>query len=574
VLKHPSTSVHLGYAVPSGEAVEIPLRHMAVCGQTQEAGKTTALEALITRAGVRALAFITKRGEASFTSSRRIEPYFREAADWQFVASILEASRGEKLKFERAWIIRASKGARTLADVQRNVRKAMETAKGLAGDVYLTLDAYLEVVVPAIARVQWAPRVELAAGVNAMDVTALSMEMQQLVIKSSLEWVLEHGTDTVVVVPEAWKFIPQGRGTPVKLSAAAFIRQGAGLRNYLWLDSQDLGGIEKEILRSVPVWVLGVQREANEIKRTLENIPAGIAKPSKADIATLELGQFFACWGKHAVRTYAQPAWLDGASAQKVARGELDVEVLRRTLERPMTSVAAMTRAFARTFEEETVTKDEATALRLENTQLKVDNADLRRRLEALEKGQHAEKGTLRDGRRVGAQSADSAREPGAHRASHHAESVGRDRAAAALGQVDRDVRASAPVAGGTNGHVDEALYQAIRTRILEDEPILLKALATHPEIVVEVQPRVVNVDGASQKGRIARLMAAGWFDEPRAVGDVRKELARTGKDPGGSGQLGIMLNNFANDGFFVRESGGYVLAPRVKVSERELRVL
>jgi hypothetical protein len=106
---------------------------------------------------VRAVTFITKRGEASFTSARRIDPYFREQADWQFVASILEASRGEKLKFERAWIIRASKGARTLADVQHNVRESMKTAKGLAGDVYLTLDAYLEVVVPAIARVRWAP---------------------------------------------------------------------------------------------------------------------------------------------------------------------------------------------------------------------------------------------------------------------------------------------------------------------------------------------------------------------------------------------------------------------------------
>src|SRR3977135_4388773 len=96
-------TVPLGFAVPSGTLVEIPLKHMAVCGQTQEAGKTTALQALIKRAGVGALAFVTKGGEASFTSSRRIEPYFREQADWQFVSSILEASRGEKLKFERAW---------------------------------------------------------------------------------------------------------------------------------------------------------------------------------------------------------------------------------------------------------------------------------------------------------------------------------------------------------------------------------------------------------------------------------------------------------------------------------------
>ena len=63
---------------------------MCVAGQTQEAGKTTALEGMITRAGLAAVTFITKRGEGSFQGARRIKPYFREQADWQFVASILE----------------------------------------------------------------------------------------------------------------------------------------------------------------------------------------------------------------------------------------------------------------------------------------------------------------------------------------------------------------------------------------------------------------------------------------------------------------------------------------------------
>jgi hypothetical protein len=57
------------------------------------------------------------------------------------------------------------------------------------------------------------------------------------------------------------------------------------------------------------VWLIGVQREANEIKRNLANIPAGIKKPSAADIAGLKRGQFYACWGDHAVKTYVQPVW-------------------------------------------------------------------------------------------------------------------------------------------------------------------------------------------------------------------------------------------------------------------------
>jgi hypothetical protein len=303
-------TIPLGFEVGTGEPVAVPLHHTVITGQTQMAGKTTTLEAMIARSGLRALTFVTKRGEGSFRDARRIDPYFREQADWQFVASILEASRGEKLKFERAWIIRASKGARTLADVQKNVRKAMDTAKGMSADVYLTLDAYLDQVVPQIAAVKWAPAVTLAAGVNVMDLTALVPEMQHLVIRSAIDWVLNKEHETVVVVPEAWKFLPQGRGTPVKLAAEAYIRQAAGLHNYLWLDSQDIAGVEKIILKSVPVWILGVQREANEVKRTLDQIPAGIKKPKPDQIATLGLGQFFACHGTEVKKVYVQPTWL------------------------------------------------------------------------------------------------------------------------------------------------------------------------------------------------------------------------------------------------------------------------
>lgn len=315
--------VLLGFEVGTGDYVHIPVRHLAVTGQTQEAGKTTTLEALITRSGLRAVTFITKRGESAFTREARIRPYFREQTDWQFVASLLEASRGEKLKFERAWIIRASKGARTLADVHANVKAALETAKGMSADVYLCLDAYLDQVVPQLASVKWATGLELVPGVNAVDMSGLSVEMQHLVIRSTLLWVLEKEQGTVVVVPEAWKFIPQGRGTPVKLAAEAYIRQGAALHNYLWLDSQDLGGVEKTILRSVPVWLLGVQRESNEIKRTLDSIHA--KKPKPAEVAQLRLGEFYACWGAHAVKTYVQPAWMGEEDARGHARGTFRV---------------------------------------------------------------------------------------------------------------------------------------------------------------------------------------------------------------------------------------------------------
>jgi hypothetical protein len=509
-------TVRLGFELPSGEPVSIPLRHMVVTGQTQEAGKTTALEALVARSGVKAVAFITKRGEGSFADARVIPPYFREQADWQFVAAILEASRGEKLKFERAWIIRASKGARTLADVQRNVLKALETAKGLSADVYLTLNAYLEVVVPQIERVRWAERVDLAPGVNAMDLTRLDVEMQHLVIRSTVEWVLQKEEDTVVVVPEAWKFIPQGRGTPVKLAAEAYIRQAAGLRNYLWLDSQDIAGVEKMILKSVPVWILGVQRESNEVKRTLDQIPAGIKKPKPEAVATLKLGEFFACYGSHVVKTYAQPRWMSDAEAQAVAEGRID---------RPEPGTTPRREAG--------VTPEEADELRQENQRLRDRIADLERMLHRPESHPLATSGHKPDGHKP---------EPKAER-----------RAAA-----EREVSALTPLDM-------ETVYTTIVRRLMAEAPGLLRVLTVKPELEVHVTQRTVDADGDTWLGRTAQLLKDGFFDQPRKSLEVFHEAKRRGAT-GIATRADEACKKLLAMGFVTHEDAGFQAVPGMKV--------
>jgi len=527
-----SATVHLGFELGTAKPVAIPLRHMVVTGQTQEAGKTTALEALIARAQVKAVAFITKRGEGSFAGARIIEPYFREQADWQFVASILEASRGEKLKFERAWIIRASKGARTLADVWRNVKKALETAKGLSADVYLTLDAYLEVVVPQIDRVRWAQKVELAPGISAMDLTGLSVELQHLVIRSTLDWVLNREEDTVVVVPEAWKFIPQGRGTPVKLGAEAYIRQAAGLRNYLWLDSQDIAGVEKMILKSVPVWILGVQRESNEVKRTLDQIPAGIKKPKPEQVATLGLGEFYACYGTHVTKVYVQPQWMGQAEAVAIAEGRIDVQSARGTQPRRIQTMAS--------FEERLVDEREAKALRDENQELHAQIADLRRQLSET-------------GRAVGKQGAKKA----------DAQPGGRD--------VDTtpspspvDPRSLSPFDSVTG---TDQYYEQIKRRLIAEAPAILKVLVARPELEVEIERVVIHVRGDTLRGRIARLIADDFFAIAHTSAQILDELLRRGANRPSNIELGNELKALCELGFFTRENKWYNLVPDMKVN-------
>lgn len=122
----------------------------------------------------------------------------------------------------------------------------------------------------------------------------------------------------------------------------------------------------------------------------------------------------------------------------------------------------------------------------------------------------------------------------------------------------------------------EEKLYQKFKARLIDEariDPILLQILTQRPEIIVEVEPRIVTLDGGTLKGRIARLMASGFFSDAKTQGACRAELRRTGTDPN-SGQIGVLFSEFVKDGFFTREGEAYKLAPGVKVTQKELQAV
>lgn len=504
-------TIHLGFEVGTGKPVRIPCRNMVVTGQTQEAGKTTTLEALISRSGLPAIAFITKRGEGAFADATDQPPYFRERADWQFVSSILEATMREKLKFERNWIIKASAGARTLSEVHANVKRLLPNARGINEGVYTTLDAYLEIVVPRVRRVMWANDVSLASGVNVMNLGDRNMfppELQALVMSSVLEWIYENAQNTIALIPEAWEFIPQGRNSPVKLAATQLVRKGSGLGNYTWLDSQDIGGVEKEILRSCPVWLLGVQREANEIARTLSNIPSGIAKPKASDLAILERGQFYACWGKFVYKVYVQPKWMDGVEAVAIATGEQEVR------SKPKSNKP----------KESTVNEQEAAELRKRNADLQAQNHSLTIANERL-----TDRVTVLESRqRVGS------------------------------AEPKEVTRIGVPQQCDT-----EALYQSILNRITK-EPAIIALKLRKPEIRVSDTKEVIELDGKTLKGRIAKLIISGHFNEPRNGQSIFNELGRLGFETA-KPNVYRDLKWFAEEGFLTSEVDGYKVVAGMK---------
>lgn len=121
-----------------------------------------------------------------------------------------------------------------------------------------------------------------------------------------------------------------------------------------------------------------------------------------------------------------------------------------------------------------------------------------------------------------------------------------------------------------------ERVYQQFRNRMIDDlraDPVFVELLAARPEIEVLIEPRRIQIEASTTRGRVARLMASGWFKTTRATGAVRTELARTGPDPGGGGTLSDILAAYVKDGFLVREGTGYQAAPDLKVKEKVLEV-
>ena len=336
-MKEP-TEILLGFELGSGKPVHIDPDHAIITGQTRMAGKTETLNALVSRSGRRAIAFRTKRGEMAFDAVNILKPFYREPRaqrsryiSWQYVKSILEASQGRAMNFEEAWIIRACDGARALRDVYENIKRLQEEArKGIDENQYLKLTAYFDIILPQLEEREYASRLKLEKGINLMDLESLTFEMCCLVMERTISHVMEKMRDVVVMLPEGWKYVPYQLTTPVKAAAISLAREGASIGNHIWVDSQDLRGVDNELIGQCTTWLLGVQVEENEAKRTRVSLGNRV---KVEDIQGLRLGHFYLRNKRNElVHVYVLPAGVPEEMGRRVAVGELSVHVVSEYL--------------------------------------------------------------------------------------------------------------------------------------------------------------------------------------------------------------------------------------------------
>jgi hypothetical protein len=241
-------------------------------------------------------------------------------------------------------------------------------------------------------------------------------------------------------------------------------------------------------------------------------MPAGISKPKAGDVATLAIGEFYACHGREIHRTYVQPGWMKATDARDVAAGALSID----EVEKPQ---------------------------RLERAPAPPPRT------------QRQKEPTQRHRRAVAAETQPT------HKESENAMSGQQD--------ILSQIQALLAKAGGTSTHPPapppeaaggdaEAVYQYVRRRLLAD-PQVLKVLATKPEIVVEEERVTVEVDASSVKGRVAKLLATNWFKgTTQRHADIKRELERTGTSINNK-SLSVVLAELVRTGFLTDEgASGY----------------
>jgi hypothetical protein len=429
--------------------------------------------------------------------------------------------------------------------VQANLEEGQrEARRGLDESIYLALSMYLAKVVPAIEQMPYSTELKLEPGVNVMDLSSYASEVQALVISAVLERIYERERKTISLIPEAWEFIPEGRNSPVKRAAEALIRKGGSSENHMWIDSQDLAGVDKKITRSCSVWIMGVQRQALEVKRALEAIPAGLQKPKPADIMQLGRGEFYASFGRELRQVYVQPAWLD----------EHPERAIRYAREELPASYVAPPEGWNKP-EPAGKPRKKSAAKAEENAIVDVNSEDEMKEIEQLctflRQEFQGSVGTIESaaaGDVVGV-TIGLLKELSAYRSEHRT--------------------SGEQLAPGTMDL--EAISCAVIERLKASGEIpALNVSAEKPEITVTVQRKVIELDGGTLKGRLAQMIAEGWFDEAKTGNAAYAELQRRGFATA-KPNVYRELDNLAKWGFVTKEaSGGYLVVAGMKINLRE----
>lgn len=311
--------------------VEIEENHIFICGKTR-AGKSKLMEALIDRSNMRFLIIDAKKKRDYQSFDADIPLYIEELMDPLSVKNLIESTKGMSMSGQFAELGRLVEFSNNWEELIENAKEKQEQNKihPVVKDRLKVIELLLIDLVSEMNMHDFVDSVELPQKINVMNISMLSAGLQQVVVSSTINYIHEHEENIVIVIDEASRFVPQSSSSACLNDIVRLIKEGAASKRWLWLSDQTITGVNKDVLKQMEIWILGKQRELNEAKRTVNQIPFSKSMGIRAeDIQTLRVGQFLVVGELWSKKVYAQPLWIDEDLAKQVALGEVDVKTVR-----------------------------------------------------------------------------------------------------------------------------------------------------------------------------------------------------------------------------------------------------
>jgi hypothetical protein len=510
------------FTVPSGEPVSLEPFHYAIIGQTQFSGKTTLIKRLadwVAAVGYMVLVFDTKETEADYAGfGNEISVCLRETTDSFVLIGLLESMFRRKLTPYYATLSRLTEGAKGFDDIIARAKDLeARTKSSWLKDACRVLYDLLERLQSETSKVETVPQLKLYPGINRMVINDFSLEAQQLIVKNAFEDALRiYKRNLILVIDEAFKFLPQGYSSPATRAVMNVITQGAKTGLYVWISTQFLAVTDKDPLKACAVKFLGTQDHITEVKHTLDLIPEARGKFSADDIMRLRLGHWVLVRKRPPFVgvVYALPVDVPESVGVDVAKGIRTPEYVRDQFLKSKMEV------------DETVWKEKYEQLKSEFDK-KVEEERQKAYREALEKVDEIKKQwNVEEYQQTIAKLKD-------------------DKAT-----LEAELKKLEPLKAFQEALV-KFLGEIGSSRSLGFEPTNhvsseVTVQRGVPALTVEVirKPLVLSTDNA--QGRAALLYAEGFFDdEERTISAVQKEMMRRGwsRDPRLSGFLDEMCS-------------------------------
>jgi len=335
------------FSVPSGESIMLEPFHYAIIGQTQFSGKTTLAKRLSDWAmteGYKVLVFDTKETESDYSGvGVQVPVCLRETTDSFVLIGLLESMFRRRLTPYYATLSRLTEGAKGFGDIiARAEELEAKTKSAWLRDACRVLYDLLKRLQNETAKVKTVPQLKLYNGINRMAINDFSLEAQQLIVKNAFEDALRiYKRNLILVIDEAFKFLPQGYSSPATRAVMNVITQGAKTGLYVWISTQFLAVTDKDPLKACAVKFLGTQDHITEVKHTLDLIPEVRGKFSSDDIMKLKLGHWILVRKRPPFVgvVYALPAGVPKPIGVEVAKGIRTPEFVRDHFLKPKLEV-------------------------------------------------------------------------------------------------------------------------------------------------------------------------------------------------------------------------------------------